>query len=109
MDCMALRLAGARHCDASAPGRTSWTPSELAPPRCPTEPSAPSFRGWQSSRLGRSSSRVSVAAQVLGGVVMAVVVWQEEVWRGVSDLKAYDATSVSRSRTTRWLYDCQSA
>ena len=29
----------------------------------------------------------SVAAQLLGGVETAVGVWQEEIWRGVSDLQ----------------------
>jgi hypothetical protein len=37
----------------------------------------------------------SVAAQLLGGVETAVGVWQEEIWRGVSDLqRARDGTSL---------------
>src|SRR6185437_16065722 len=48
----------------------------------------------------------AVTAQLLRGVETAVGVRQEEVWLGVS---ACDATSVSRSRPTRWLYDSQSA
>lgn len=48
----------------------------------------------------------AVTAQLLRGVETAVGVRQEEVWLGVS---ACDATSVSRSWPTRWLYDSQSA
>ena len=39
-------------------------------------------------------------AQLLGGVETAVGVWQEEVWRGVSDLQRVRCTSVSRSQPT---------
>ena len=46
-------------------------------------------------------------AQLLGGVETAVGVWQEEVWRGVSDLRAMHVSLAQPAH--EWLYDCRSA
>src|SRR5947208_15840421 len=87
MDCIALRFAGPRHCDASA------RPVELdairsSPASCPPEPSSPSFRGRPATAASEETQdEGSVAAQLLGGVETSVGVWQEEVWRGVSDVQ----------------------
>ena len=46
----------------------------------------------------------SVAAQLLGGVETAVGVWQEEIWRGVSDLQRVRCVCIAQP-AMRWPYD----
>ena len=48
----------------------------------------------------------SAAAELLGGVETAVSVWQEEIWRGVSDLQRVRCVCIARP-ATRWPYDTQ--
>ena len=89
------QLRGSRRRSRTHPSR----PGGCTAQRCRTD----------TSRLGRSSGQGSGAAQLLGGVETAVGVWQEESGAVSPTFNACDATSVSRSQPTRWLYDSQSA
>ena len=65
--------------------------------RPPTSSPDLSFAVWRAQQLSGAERRPaaweetqdegSAAVQLLGGVETAVSVWQEEIWRGVSDLQ----------------------
>src|SRR3954471_8514278 len=96
MDYMALRFAGPLHWDANASDGRSGRDSELAR-SCPPEPSAPSSRGRQSSRLGRNAGRGSVAAELLGGVERPSASGRRKSGAVSPAFNARDTMSVTRS------------